>query len=132
MKSLSGSLAALALLAVRDGNMKDAARLLSQSAAAPDSELFLEETLADNYVASAIVNSVSEAKPSLADSVAALSSALEINAEEETQQAMYGDDESLSVSFDDDTEIDLTLVDEEDNPAPVVAQSSSLIKLRFN
>ena len=131
MKSLSSSLAALAVLAVRDGNWEDAARMLSQASVAPDSEQFLEETLSGNYVVSAIVDSVSAGSIPLSDSVAALSAALQIQGEEDEQQALshslYGDDEELEFSASsDDDEIDFgdELEDEDDE---AISNSSSLI-----
>ena len=133
MKSLSGSLAALAMLAARDGNWEDAARMLSQAAVAPDSELFLEESLAGNYVVSAIADSVSGVLgDSMAQSVAALSAALEIEDETDRQAALshslYGDEEineSLASSEDED-EVDFDL-DEDEDDEQVISNSSSLI-----
>ncbi|QQO90287.1 hypothetical protein pEaSNUABM5_00145 [Erwinia phage pEa_SNUABM_5] len=136
MKSLSGSLAALAMLAARDGNWEDAARMLSQAAVAPDSELFLEESLAGNYVVAAIADSVScTLSGSMSESVAALSAALEIQDEQDRRAALsaslYGDDEEIDVSLssdEDEDDIDFDLGDDEEDEA--ISNSSSLI--RFN
>lgn len=140
MKSLSGSLAALAILAARDGNWSDAARMLSQAAVAPDSELFLEESLSGNYVVSAIVDSVSGVLgESLSDSVAALSAALEINDEQDQATALsnslYGDDEEIDIldadgedaDGEDDVDFDLEEDDEDDQE---ISNSSSLITFK--
>jgi len=134
MKSLSGSLAALAILAARDGNMEDAARMLSQAAVAPDSELFLEESLNGNYVVAAIVDSVScTLTNSMSESVAALSAALEIQGEEDRRAAisasLYGDDEEIDVSLasnEDEDDVDFDLGDDEEDEE--ISNSSSLIR----
>lgn len=135
MKSLSGSLAALAMLAARDGNWADAARMLSQAAVAQDSEEFLEDSLSGNYVVSAIVDSVSGAlSDSLSDSVAALSAALQIQGEEDEQSAistaLYGDEDEIDISAsssEDDDEVDFA--DEEDDAdEEEISNSSSLIR----
>lgn len=133
MKSLSGSLAALAMLAARDGNWEDAARMLSQAAVAPDSELFLEESLAGNYVVSAIADSVSGVLgDSMSQSVAALSAALAIEDETDRQAALshslYGDEEidvSLA-STEDEDDVDFDLDEDEDDDQEI-SNSSSLI-----
>lgn len=137
MKSLSGSLAALAILAARDGNWSDAARMLSQAAVAQDSEHFLEETLSGDYVASAIVDSVSGVfSDSMSASVAALCAALEVNGEEEHRAALsnslYGEDEEIELSnssSEDDDEVDFDLGDD-DQDEPVISNSSSLISFQ--
>lgn len=134
MKSLSGSLAALAMLAARDGNWEDAARMLSQAAVAPDSELFLEESLAGNYVVSAIADSVSGVLgDSMSQSVAALSAALEIVGEDDRQAALshslYGDEEEVTTSLasdEDEDDVDFDLDDEEEDD-DAISNSSSLI-----
>lgn len=132
MKSLSGSLAALAMLAARDGNWEDAARMLSQAAVAQDSEQFLEESLSGNYVVSAIVDSVSGVlSTSMSESVAALSAALQIQGEEEEQAALsnslYGEDDAIDLSLSHDSDgVDFG-EDEEDAGEHAVSNSSSLI-----
>lgn len=135
MKTLSGSLAALAIVAARDGQWTDAARLLAQAAVAPDTEDFLECELADNFQASCLVNSVSSAS-GMSESVAALSAALELNAEEE--QSLY-DDEVISLNSDEDVEDESEdeLNDEEEDDADDAIESdssapSTLIRLRLD
>lgn len=139
MKTLSGSLAALAIVAARDGQWTDVARLLAQAACAPDAEDFLECELADNFEASCLVNSVSNAS-GMADSVAALSAALELNAEEEKAESLC-DDEVISLNSDDDVEEEDELEDEledeeEDNADDAIESDSSapstLIRLRLD
>ncbi|QZE57348.1 hypothetical protein MPK71_gp139 [Erwinia phage pEa_SNUABM_1] len=132
MKTLSGSLAALAIVAARDGQWTDAARLLAQAAVAPDTEDFLECELADNFQASCLVNSVSSAS-GMAESVAALSAALELNAEEE--QSLY-DDEVISLNSDeeveDEDELEDELNDEDDSVESESSAPSTLIRLRLD
>lgn len=138
MKTLSGSLAALAIVAARDGQWLDVARLLAQAAVAPDADQFLECELSDNFEANCLVNSVSGTS-SMADSVAALSAALALNAEEEKAESLYDDevvslntseDEEESNSSDDDAEED---TDEDDaDDVTVESDSSSLIRLRLD
>lgn len=132
MKTLSGSLAALAIVAARDGQWTDVARLLAQAASAPDADTFLECQLMDNYQAQCLVDSVSS-NSSMSDSVAALSAALELNAEEERAESLYSDDEIISLNSseeeEDDSDLDLEADDEEDVAA---SESSSLIRLRFD
>jgi len=137
MKTLSGSLAALAIVAAREGQWTDVARLLSQAAYAPDAEDFLECELADNFQASCLVNSVSNAS-GLNESVAALSAALELNAEEETAVSLC-DDEVISLNSDSDEEDEFEdeLSDEEEDDADDAIESdssapSSLIRLRLD
>lgn len=131
MKTLSGSLAALAIVAARDGQWTDAARLLAQAAVAPDTEDFLECELTDNFQASCLVNSVSSAS-GMSESVAALSAALELNAEEEQAGSLY-DDEVVSLNTDegeeDDEEEDL---EDEDDITVESSSTASLIRLRFD
>ena len=124
MKTLSGSLAALALIAAREGQWTDVARLISQAASAPDAENFLECELADNFQASCLVNSVSSAS-GLNESVAALSAALELNAEEEKHESLYEGDEIISLNSDEGVE------DEEEDEDVPSQSSSSLIRMRF-
>lgn len=142
MKTLSGSLAALAIVAARDGCWTDVARLIAQAACAPDTEDFLECELADNFQANCLINSVSNAS-SLSDSVAALSAALELNAEEERAESLYGDDEVISLNSDEDGDdvIDLGDEDESENDEELDdedisiesdSSTSSLIRLRFD
>ncbi|QZE58701.1 hypothetical protein pEaSNUABM28_00144 [Erwinia phage pEa_SNUABM_28] len=138
MKTLSGSLAALAIVAARDGQWMDASRLLAQAAVAPDTEDFLCCELTDNFEASCLVNSVSSAS-GMNESVAALSAALALNAEEEQVAALYGDDEIISLNSDSDEEEDEDLDDEEDledeDDATVESESAaapSLIRLRLD
>lgn len=135
MKTLSGSLAALAIVAARDGQWTDAARLLAQASVAPDTEDFLECELADNFQASCLVNSVSSAS-GMNESVAALSAALELNAEEE--QSLY-DDEVISLNSDEDVEDESEdeFNDEEEDDADDAIESdssapSTLIRLRLD
>jgi hypothetical protein len=124
MKTLSGSLAALAIVAARDGQWTDVARLIAQAACAPDTEEFLECQLQDNFEANCLVNSVSGVE-NISESVSALSAALELNAEEEN--SLY-DDEVISLNSDEDVE------DEEDADDEVDSESSSasLIRLRLD
>ncbi|QZE59383.1 hypothetical protein MPK66_gp139 [Erwinia phage pEa_SNUABM_2] len=137
MKTLSGSLAALAIVAARDGQWMDASRLLAQAAVAPDTEDFLCCELSDNFEASCLVNSVSSAS-GMNESVAALSAALALNAEEEQVASLYGDDEiiSLNSDSDEDEDEDLDEDDLEDEEDITIesdsATASSLIRLRFD
>ena len=156
MKTLTGSLAALALVAVREGQWRDVARLLVQAANSPDCSEFLTCQLADNVEASTLVEvcaapceSVSAAGSSLTDSVLALSAALETNASKEKSESLYGDDEFHSISLDDsedpeDEEDDLLLEDseldevefdgddEESNDDGEFESSSSGLRLRLD
>lgn len=137
MKTLSGSLAALAIVAARDGQWTDVARLIAQAAQVPDADSFLECQLMDNYQAQCLVDSVSNAS-SMSDSVAALSAALELNAEEEKSNSLYDGDEVISLNSDeegDDTDLDFDEEgddeeeDEEDDY--IESDSSSLVRLRI-
>lgn len=137
MKTLSGSLAALAIVAARDGQWTDVARLLAQAANAPDTEDFLECQLQDNFEASCLVDSVSGHSP-LSESVSALSAALALNAEEERVASLYSDDEVISLNCnteEDDEIIDLGDDDEDedldDEDSDVESVSHSLITLAF-
>lgn len=137
MKTLSGSLAALAIVAARDGQWMDASRLLAQAAVAPDTEDFLCCELTDNFEASCLVNSVSSAS-GMDESVAALSAALALNAEEEQVASLYGDDEIISLNSpldeeeDEDSDED-DLEDEEDiSIESDSSASNSLIRLRLD
>lgn len=156
MKTLTGSLAALAIVAVREGQWHDVARLLMQAANAPDCSEFLTCQLSDNVEASTLVEvcaapceSVSAAGSSLTDSVLALSAALETNSAEAKSKELYGDDEFHSISLDDDSEDpedddDLLLEedeleevefegdDEESNDEGEFESSSSGLRLRLN
>ncbi|QYW05501.1 hypothetical protein pEaSNUABM25_00145 [Erwinia phage pEa_SNUABM_25] len=134
MKTLSGSLAALAIVAARDGQWLDVARLLTQAAVAPDADQFLECELTDNFEANCLVNSVSGAS-SMADSVTALSAALALTAEEERAESLYDDEVvSLNTSEDDsaDDVEDEEDLDDEDDVTVVDSESSSLIRLRLD
>lgn len=134
MKTLSGSLAALAIVAARDGQWTDVARLLAQAACAPDADDFLECELADNFQATCLVNSVSNAS-GLSESVTALSAALELNAEEEQVESLYGDDEIISLNSPLDEEEEDTDDDELEQEDDVTVESSStvsLIRLRLD
>ncbi|QYW03105.1 hypothetical protein pEaSNUABM14_00145 [Erwinia phage pEa_SNUABM_14] len=134
MKTLSGSLAALAIVAARDGQWLDVARLLTQAAVAPDADQFLECELTDNFEANCLVNSVSSAS-SMADSVTALSAALALTAEEERAESLYDDEVvSLNTSEDDsaDDVEDEEDLDDEDDVTVVDSESSSLIRLRLD
>lgn len=148
MSKVCSSLAALAMIAMREGQYVDAARLLAQAAVAPDSEAFLEETLANNFVAECMVNSVSSSQDSLSESIAALSASLVTVDEENKQSELYGDDEfhSLSNNMDDNMEDDSDIVfdldpsiDDEDEDedetneeedAEYIPSNSSCLKLR--
>lgn len=152
MQLLSGSLAALAVLAARSGNWEDAGRMLIQASAADDSDQFLEEQLQGNYLIDSLADSVSNAHGSLSDSAVALSAALEIvdeqDAAEQLSNDLYGDDEVVDLAdsdededgfdgeliFDEDDDIDdsdeedLDSVDEEDSlDVGSLSNSSSLI-----
>lgn len=123
MKNVCSSLVALALVALKNGEQHDAARFLSQASVAPDSDAFLEDVLTDNYQASVMVESVSSSF-TLSESIAALSASLEVVAQTEQSDAMYGDDDFHSVSSDDDDdieveeEIDFGFGDEDDEEDP--------------
>lgn len=135
MENLTRSLAALAILALREGKFGDAARLLGQAAVAPDSEKFLEDTLAHNLEARVLIESCSSAEAplnKLGEAVEALSSALESVDQEdddsdEVQSMSYGNeladaaeaeelnaelgvdsdyDDDIDAEFDDDDQID--------------------------
>lgn len=125
MKTLTSSLAALAIVAVREGQWHDVARLMIQAANAPDTNDFLECTLGDNIEADALVNSSmgagcsTSSENSLSKSVLALSAALEIDADEEKRSGLYDDEfHSLSIEGDDsdsdEEEDDFDFGDEED------------------
>ncbi|MEG0373991.1 MAG: hypothetical protein RR672_00020 [Raoultibacter sp.] len=126
MKTLSGSLAALAIVAARDGQWTDVARLIAQAACAPDTEEFLECQLQDNFEANCLVNSVSGVE-NISESVSALSAALALNAEEEKVAALYDGDEviSLNSTEEDDSE-------EEQEDAFIESSSSCLLRLRLD
>ncbi len=126
MKTLSGSLAALAIVAARDGQWTDVSRLLVQAAYAPDAEDFLSAELTDNFEASCLVNSVSSAN-NLSESVTALSAALALNAEEEQAESLY-DDEVISLNSTEDGDSEIDLGDEEED---TIQSNSSLIRLRL-
>lgn len=130
MKTLTGSLAALAIVAVREGQWHDVARLLMQAAQSPDAEEFLTCQLSDNVeahtlveVCSAPCESVSSGN-SLTDSVQALSAALATNASEEKQRELYGDDEFHSLSDDE-------LEDEPDDEDDLLLESDELEQVEF-
>ncbi|QZE56676.1 hypothetical protein pEaSNUABM20_00140 [Erwinia phage pEa_SNUABM_20] len=129
MKTLTGSLAALAIIAAREGQWVDAARLLAQASVAPDTEDFLECELADNFEASCLVNSVSNAS-GVGESVAALSAALELNAEEEVAEPLH-DDEVISLNSDDEVEDELE-DEQEDEVDSESSAPSTLIRLRLD
>ncbi|ARW58778.1 hypothetical protein HOS33_gp138 [Erwinia phage vB_EamM_Y3] len=137
MKTLSGSLAALALIAIRDGNWADAARLAAQAACAPDSDQFLECQLTENYEAQCLVDSFSSAS-GMTTAVTALSSALELDAEEERSESMYGDDEVDDINTDEessDDDFDFGEDDEEaddENDEFIDSESSTLIRIRLD
>ena len=157
MKTLTGSLAALAIVAVREGQWHDVARLIAQAAQSPDANEFLTCQLADNVEANTLVEvcanpceSVSAAKPSLKESVQALSAALATNASEEKTKSLYEGDEfqeSLSLGepedepeeddddllLDDDEleEIEFNGEDEESNDDGEFESSSSGLRLRL-
>ncbi len=157
MKTLTGSLAALAIVAAREGQWDDMARLLMQAVKSPDCSDFLTCQLSDNLEASTFVEmcanpceSVSSTGSSLADSVLALSAALETNASKEKQNELYGKDEFHSVSLgdpededEDDSDDDLLLdedeldevefdgEDEESNDDGEFESSSSGLRLRL-
>jgi len=158
MKTLTGSLAALAIVAAREGQWDDMARLLMQAVNSPDCSDFLTCQLSDNIEASTFVEmcanpceSVSSTGSSLADSVLALSAALETNASKEKQKELYGDDEFHSISLGepededeaDDSDDDLLLdedeldevefdgEDEESNDDGEFESSSSGLRLRL-
>lgn len=156
MKTLTGSLAALAIVAVREGQWNDVARLLVQAANSPDCSEFLTCQLADNVEANTLVEvcanpceSVSAASSSLTDSVLALSAALETNASKQKSNELYGDDEFHSISLDDDSEdpededdllledselddVEFDGEDEESNDDGEFESSSSGLRLRLN
>lgn len=130
MKTLTGSLAALAIVAVREGQWHDVARLLMQAAQSPDAEEFLTCQLSDNVEAHTLVEvcaapceSVSSSN-SLTDSVQALSAALATNASEEKQRELYGDDEFHSLSEDE-------LEDEPDDEDDLLLESDELEEVEF-
>lgn len=134
MKTLTGSLAALAIVAVREGQWHDVARLLMQAAQSPDSDEFLTCQLSDNVEAHTLVEvcaapceSVSAASPSLADSVQALSAALATNASDEKQRELYGDDEFHSLSDGDELEDE---PDDEDDD--LLLESDELDEVEFD
>lgn len=140
MKTLSGSLAALAIIAMREDNLLDVARLLAQASTAPDVEEFLECQLSDCYETSCLVNTVSSMS-TLSESVSALNDALQLNAEEERFESMYSGDSISQVNTDepeDDVEFEFDEdIDDDEEPSfssnqeqPV--QQSSLIALRFD
>lgn len=156
MKTLTGSLAALAIIAVREGQWHDVARLLAQAAQSPDANEFLTCQLADNIEANTFVEacanpceSVSASTPSLKESVLALSAALATNDSNEKQKSLYDGDEfeeSISLGeleeepdedddllLDDDElgEVEFDGEDEESNDDGEFESSSSGLRLRL-
>lgn len=126
MKTLTGSLAALAIVAARENQWEDVARILVQAAHAPDCEDFLTCQLSDSVEANTLIEvcanpceSVSAASSSLADSVQALSAALVTTTSKAKQQALYDGDDFESLSLGDpeeepeDEEDDLLIEDDE-------------------
>lgn len=93
-ENLTCSLVALAILALRNGDYVDAARLLGQASVSPDSEKFLEDILAHNLEARALVSASSAG--GLNEAVKAMSSAFQVLGEEDDEDEMhsmsYGDE----------------------------------------
>ncbi len=105
MQNLTCSLVALAILAMRNGNYADAAKLFGQASVSPDAECFLEDVLAHNLEARALVSASSAG--GLQNAVKAMSSAFQLLGEEDSEE------EFESMSFGNDVE-DLALAEELD------------------
>lgn len=131
MKTLSGSLAALAIVAVREGQWQDVARLLVQAAQSPDADEFLTCELSENVEAHTLVEVCANpcvstsGSSSLSDSVQALSAALATNASDEKQKSLYGDDDIISLSDDE-------LEDEPDDEDDLLLESDELDEVDFD
>lgn len=139
MKNICSSLIALAIVALRNGESNDAARLFSQAATCDGVEDLLEDLMGDNYEAVSLCRSISGNRGGIKDSIQALSSALAF----EESGDLY-DDEFIAHSSDEDDvgvdndfldeddveedEDDLDIDDEEDEGT---STSSSMIRLKF-
>lgn len=97
-QNLTCSLVALAILAIRNGDFEDASRLMGQASVSPDAENFLEDVLAHNLEARALV-SASSSEGGLQEAVKAMSSAFQKLGEDDVDE-----DEMISMSFGDDIE----------------------------
>lgn len=142
MKNICSSLIALAIVALRNGESDDAAKLFAQASYSDGVEDLLEELMADNYEAVSLCRSVSGNRGGIKDSIQALSASLafeesgDLYDDEFITQSSSKDDEDddgvdndfLDDDVTDEDEDDLDIDDEEDEGT---STSSSLIRLNF-
>lgn len=142
MKNTCSSLIALAIVALRNGESEDAARLFTHAAHSGGVEELLEDLMGDNIEAVSLCRSISGNRGSIKDSIQALSASLAF----EESEGLY-DDDMISVNSsdeddlggvdtdfldddeveEDDLDIDDLDVDEDEEQS----SSSSMIRITF-